>query len=95
MPCQAFLFIRLARGKMPEETVHAARKKGKHGGQTVPVVLVDGLAAGVWSYDRRGKKLEVSVRPFEPFDPGTRDLVMAEAEDIGRFFCLPVALAWR
>jgi hypothetical protein len=69
------------------------RKEVYHGGQTVPVVLVDGLAAGVWRYGRRGKKLEVSVHPFEPFDRITRELVAEEAEDIGRFLGIPVALA--
>jgi len=69
------------------------RKEVYHGGQTVPVVLVDGLAAGVWRYGRRGKKLEISVHPFESFDRITRELVAEEAEDIGRFLGIPVALA--
>ncbi len=70
------------------------RKEVYHGGQTVPVVLVNGRAAGVWRYERQGKKLAINVHPFEPFDPVTRELVAAEAEDIGRFFGLPAALAW-
>jgi hypothetical protein len=64
-----------------------------HGGQTVPVVLVNGLAAGVWRYERRGKRIEVSVHPFRPFDRITRELVREEAEDIGRFLGIPLALA--
>jgi hypothetical protein len=69
------------------------RKAVYHGGQTVPVVLVNGLAAGVWRYERRGKRLEVSVHPFRPFDRITRELVTEEAEDIGRFLGIPLALA--
>jgi hypothetical protein len=64
-----------------------------HGGQTVPVVLVNGLAAGVWRYERRGKRIEVRVHPFMPFDRITRELVREEAEDIGRFLGIPLALA--
>jgi len=60
-----------------------------HGGQTVPVVLVNGLASGTWRYERRGKNLNVVVRPFEPFDRATAALVREEAEDVGRFLGLP------
>jgi hypothetical protein len=64
-----------------------------HGGQTVPVVLVDGLAAGVWRYERRGRKLNIMVSPFESFDGMAREQIEEEAEDIGRFFGRPVSLA--
>ncbi|MGA9138664.1 MAG: winged helix DNA-binding domain-containing protein [Methanocella sp.] len=64
-----------------------------HGGQTVPVVLVDGIAAGVWRYERRGRKMNIMVSPFESFDDTTGELINEEAEDIGRFFGLPVSLA--
>lgn len=66
------------------------RKEIYHGGQTVPVVLVNGLASGTWRYERRGKKLNVKVRPFEPFDTATTALVLEEVEDIGRFLGLSV-----
>lgn len=59
-----------------------------HGGQTVPVVLVDGLLAGVWRYQRRGKMLVITIKPLEPFDRTIRRLVEKEAEDIGRFLSL-------
>jgi hypothetical protein len=67
------------------------RRAVYHGGQTVPVILVNGLAAGVWRYTRNGKKLKVTISPFEPFDHAVEDLVDAEVDDIGRFFGLPVA----
>ena len=70
------------------------RKAVYHGGQTVPVVLVDGLAAGVWRYERRGKKLNVKVSLFGRFDRAVKDLVEKEAEDIGRFFRSPVTLTY-
>jgi hypothetical protein len=63
-----------------------------HGGQTVPVVLVDGLAAGVWRYDRQGKKLKIILSPFDRFDEETQHLIAEEAENIGRFFGTAVSL---
>lgn len=63
-----------------------------HGGQIVPVVLVDGLAAGTWRYERKGKRLAISVRAFDDFDAAVRQGIEEEAEDIGRFFELPVTL---
>ncbi|CAJ36413.1 conserved hypothetical protein [Methanocella arvoryzae MRE50] len=56
-----------------------------HGGQTVPVVLIDGLVAGVWRYERSGKRLDLKIKPFKPFDHTIRRLVAEEAEDTGRF----------
>jgi hypothetical protein len=61
------------------------RDKVYHGGQTVPVVTVNGLASGTWRYERRGKKLNINIRPFELFDRATAALVKEEAEDVGRF----------
>jgi hypothetical protein len=69
------------------------RKEVYHGGQTVPVVLVNGKVAGAWRYERRGKKLLITVNQLEPFDRTVRELVAEEAEDIGRFRGIPVALA--
>ncbi len=66
-----------------------------HGGQTVPVVLVDGLAAGVWRYERRGRKMYIMVSPFESFDGTTRELINEEAEDIGRFSRAPRVARYR
>jgi hypothetical protein len=63
-----------------------------HGGQTVPVVLVDGLVAGVWRYERKGKRISIEVRPFEPLARPIKDLVVREAEDIGRLFGLSAAV---
>ncbi|MBI5670377.1 MAG: AlkZ family DNA glycosylase [Chloroflexi bacterium] len=63
-----------------------------HGGQTVPVVLVDGLAAGVWRYDRQGKRLKITVRTFDTFSSSFRDLIAEEAIDIGRFWDVPVSV---
>lgn len=65
-----------------------------HGGQTVPVVLVDGVAAGTWRYKRSGKRLHIIVHPFDSFDLRVRDLVAEEADDIGRFWGAPVSMSY-
>jgi hypothetical protein len=71
------------------------QKEIYHGGQTVPVVLVDGLAAGVWRYARHGKKRDIRIAPFEPFERSARDCLEKEAEDIGRFFGQQTSLDYR
>ena len=71
------------------------QKEVYHGGQTVPVVLINGLVAGVWRYERRGKTLDIRVTLFGPADRAIKDLVAEETEDIRAFFpyenvcCLP------
>lgn len=63
-----------------------------HGGQTVPVVLVDGQVAGVWRYKRQGRRLTVTVQAFDSFDPEVERLIAEEADDVGRFWQMPVSL---
>ena len=57
-----------------------------HGGEVVPVVLVDGCAAGTWHYERRGKQVVIKVTPFAPFSPGVRELIREEAKEMGKFW---------
>jgi hypothetical protein len=68
------------------------QKEVYHGGQTVPVLLVDGSAAGVWRYERRGKKLQIKVSPFVPLGKATKRLIEDEADDVGRFFGLSASI---
>ncbi len=65
-----------------------------HGGQTVPAVLIDGLASGVWRYKRQDKRLQVAVHAFEPFDPVIQQQIAVEAEDIGRFWETSVSVSY-
>ena len=60
-------------------------------GWVYPAVLADGRVAGEWAYDRAGRRLRVSVRPYVAFDSETKDLVRREADDIARFLGLPEA----
>jgi len=68
------------------------RREVYHGGQTVPVVLVDGLAAGVWRYERRGQKMDVKIKLFKPLGERAKGLIGGEVEDIGRFFGVSASL---
>lgn len=63
-----------------------------HGGQTAPVVLVDGSAKGVWRCERKGKRLSIGVKAFESLGRDVWELVAEEAQDIGRFWKMPVDL---
>jgi hypothetical protein len=65
-----------------------------HGGQTVPVVLVDGITAGVWRYERRGKRLKLSIQAFETFSPQIRQFISEEADDIGRLWASSVSITF-
>jgi hypothetical protein len=54
-------------------------------GWVYPAVLVDGHVAGEWSHERKGSRLEVRVRPYEPLDAETKELIRDDAADVGRF----------
>ena len=49
------------------------------------VVLVNGRVVGVWTQKTTGKRLTVTVEPFEPLDGGVRQAVEEQASDLGRF----------
>jgi hypothetical protein len=65
-----------------------------HGGQLVPVVLVDGSAEGTWRYERRGKQFRIVVESFSSLSSDVRDLIAEEADDIGRFYHLTIDLGF-
>jgi len=54
-------------------------------GWVSPVVLVDGRAAAVWSYDRRGDRLVLQVSGFEPLPRRVTALIHVEAQGLARF----------
>ncbi|WP_424358718.1 winged helix DNA-binding domain-containing protein [Methanocella sp. MCL-LM] len=65
-----------------------------HGGQTVPVVLVNGAAAGVWRYERQSRSIRIEVHPFGRLDMKTKDLIEEEAGDVGRLFELAATVKY-
>lgn len=52
-------------------------------GRPVPALLLDGAVAGVWQRRRAGRRLEVTVEPYQPLDARQRRQLEAEAARIG------------
>ena len=77
------------RDRLVPEPVRAqlrAHPRGRYEGPAgVPLLVVDGRAAGVWRRERRGRRIELAVEPAEPLDAATVAEVEAEADRIGRF----------
>jgi hypothetical protein len=66
----------------------------RQAGWISPVVLVDGKVAGVWSHERAGQGLSVSVEPFGTLPAARRREVAGEADRLGRFLGAPARVAW-
>jgi Winged helix DNA-binding domain len=64
----------------------AAAQRALTGGQAgnVPVLLVDGLVAGVWHQRRSGRRIAITVEPLTRLSARQRSDVEAEAERLGR-----------
>ena len=60
----------------------------RQAGWLSPVVLVQGCVAGLWSQQRRGSRLTVTVEPFGPFSRPIRQAIEAEVAELGRFLGL-------
>jgi hypothetical protein len=62
-------------------------KRGRwEGAAGVPVLLVDGVIAGVWDRLTRGGRVIVDVEPVLPLTAAQRAALSREAERVGRFF---------
>ncbi|MDE2717759.1 MAG: winged helix DNA-binding domain-containing protein [Chloroflexota bacterium] len=62
------------------------------GGIIRPIILVDGRAIATWARKRSGRKLTITVSPFESLSGEVREGIDREVEDIGRF--LGVEAVW-
>ena len=58
------------------------------GGIIRPIILVDGRAVATWARKRSGRKLTITVSPFESLSDEVRAGIDGEVEDIGRFLGL-------
>ncbi|MEU7776155.1 winged helix DNA-binding domain-containing protein [Micromonospora taraxaci] len=63
----------------------AAAERALNGGQAgnYPVLLVDGVVAGVWHQRRSGRSIHVTVEPLRPLDAGQRRELDEEVERLG------------
>lgn len=59
-----------------------------------PVVLVDGRVAGIWSHERRGSKLDITVELFERGARSLRESIEERAADLGRFLNASITVTY-
>ena len=69
------------------------RRVNPGGGIVRPAIIVDGRFVGTWSSKRSGKRLAVTIEPFEPLEPEIEEAIAAEVADLGRFEGLDATLA--
>ena len=60
------------------------------GGIIRPIILVDGRAIATWARKRSGRKLTITVSPFESLSEEVREGIDREVEDVGRFLGMEV-----
>lgn len=81
-------FDQYVTGPRPREAFvppeHTRRVYGQQG-QVSPVLLVDGRAAGVWSFEHRGAAVRVEVVPFQALRPKARGALVDEVERLAGF----------
>ena len=65
----------------------------RQAGWLTPVIVVDGVIAGVFRQERKGARLEVALQPFEPLPKWARAAAEAEAERIAGWLGLQLSLA--
>ena len=63
------------------------------GGMVRPSIVVDGWFVATWSSKRSGRRLAVTIEPFEPLAAEVEDAIAAEVADLGRFEDLDATLA--
>ncbi len=64
----------------------AAERALPHGGAgNFPVLLVDGVVAGIWHQHRSGRKIDITVEPFDSLTADQREQLDVRVEGIGRF----------
>jgi hypothetical protein len=78
----------------PVRELIAGHRRGRYEGPAgVRLVLVDGVAAGLWERTRRGRRLELHVRLARPLGRAARAGLRREAERLGAFLGLEPVLA--
>jgi hypothetical protein len=82
-------FDAYAVGSQPRERVFPGRASSRAlaGSQAgnFPVLLVDGIVAGVWHLRRSGRRLDITVEPLDRLSAARRRELGAQVERIGEF----------
>lgn len=73
-------------GSHPRELVFPGRaaQRALGGGQAgnFPVLLIDGIVAGVWHQRRSGRKIQITVEPLEDLTPASRRELADQVERV-------------
>ena len=80
-----------------ESPVLAAEDKDRvyrRQGWLSPVLLVDGRIAGVWSHERKGGVLGVTIEPFAPVDDAVHAGAEREAQRLAEYFGDELEVVW-
>jgi hypothetical protein len=59
-----------------------------------PVLLINGRMDGVWSHERKGKRLVVTIEPFGRVAQWARAEAEAEAERLAAFVGGELSVSW-
>jgi hypothetical protein len=68
----------------PGRAAERALTNGQAG--NFPVLLIDGMVAGVWNQRRSGRRIAIVVEPLDPLSAAQRRQLDEQAERIGAFF---------
>lgn len=85
-------------GTRPRESLVEPRFEDRvfrQAGWISPVVMVDGMVAGVWKHERGGQRIEVTVEPFGKLASALRRAISDEADRLGRFLGAPATISFR
>ncbi len=79
-----------------EQLLPAAHQKrvSRTAGWISPVVLVDGVAAGVWDAVRSGDRLTITIEPFDTPTARQRESMTSAARKVARAQGLPVSVGF-
>ncbi|HEX8100670.1 MAG TPA: winged helix DNA-binding domain-containing protein [Actinomycetota bacterium] len=84
-------------GSRPKESLVEKRLQPKvfrQAGWISPVMLVNGVIAGVWSHERKGRRLAVTVQPFGRLSTGEETVINEEADRLGEFLDMPAVVSY-
>jgi Winged helix DNA-binding domain len=84
-------------GSRPHHSLVAAHHKDlvfRKAGWISPVVLVGGMAAGVWKHARTGGNVEVTVQTFGRLSADQRRVIASEADGLGEFLGAPTTVSY-
>jgi hypothetical protein len=59
-----------------------------------PVILVDGMAVGVWEHRKSGGRIDVTAEPFRRLTADQQEQIAGEVDRLGTFLGAPAKLSF-